>query len=62
MLSYFYDPSMFIYRWSSNFVKKLGWKREHGDRDAVPLTLCITFLHMEETITTVRLNIKDNNK
>ena len=26
MLSYLYDPSMFIYRWSSNFAKKLRWK------------------------------------
>ena len=23
VLSYFYDPSLFIYRWSSNFVEKV---------------------------------------
>ena len=23
MLSYFYDPRMFVYRWSSNFVEKV---------------------------------------
>ena len=24
LLSYFYDPGMFIFRWSSNFVEKVG--------------------------------------
>ena len=30
LLSYFYDPSMFIFRWSSNFVEKVVLEREHG--------------------------------
>ena len=29
-LSYFSDPSMFIYRWSSNFVEKVVLEREHS--------------------------------
>ena len=27
LLSYFYDPGMFIFRWGSNFVEKLCWMR-----------------------------------
>ena len=30
LLSYFYDPSMFIARWSSNFVEKGELERENG--------------------------------
>ena len=35
MLSYFYDPSMFMYRWNSNFVEKVVLEREHGGGDAL---------------------------
>ena len=63
MLSYLYDPSMFIYRWSSNFVKKVALERENGDRDALTPT-CVLYCmegEFEQTITKTRLNIKDNN-
>ena len=33
LLSYFYDPGMFIFRWSSNFVEK-----ENGGEDGI---LCL---------------------
>ena len=49
MLSYVYDSSMFIYRWSSNFEQKLVLEREHGGWDTwhiVPPTLCIIFLYV----------------
>ena len=48
MLCYFYDPSMFIYRWNSNFEQKLVLEREHGGRDTwhmVPSTLRIISLY-----------------
>ena len=64
MLSYFYDPNMFIDRWRSNFVKKLCWKREHGDRDAACLLPCVLNCmegEFEKTITKIRLSFKDNN-
>ena len=35
MLSYFYDPSMFLYRWSSNFVENVVLEREHGGQDSI---------------------------
>ena len=35
MLSYFYDPSTLIYRWSSNFVEKVVLERERGGQDAI---------------------------
>ena len=33
MLSYFYDPSIFIFRWSSNFMEKVVLERVHGGQD-----------------------------
>ena len=33
MLSYFYDPSIFIFRWSSNFMEQVVLEREHGGED-----------------------------
>ena len=35
MLSYFHNPSVFIYRWSSNFVEKAVLEREHGGHDGI---------------------------
>ena len=35
MLSYFYDPSMFMYRSNSNFLEKVVLEREHGGGDAL---------------------------
>ena len=32
MLSYFYDPSIFIYCWNSNFVENVVFEREHAWR------------------------------
>ena len=65
MLSYFYDPSMFIYRWSSNFVEKVVLEREHGGQDAISCLLpCILYClegEFEQIITKIRLSVNDNN-
>ena len=39
MLSYFYDPRMFFYRRSSNFVEKVVLEREHGGQDGISCLL-----------------------
>ena len=65
MLSYFYDPSMFIYCWSSNFVEKVVLEREHGVQDAISSLLpCILYClegEFEQIITKICLSINDNN-
>ena len=38
LLSYFYDPGMFIFRWSSNFVEKVG---ENGTSCFLPCILLL---------------------
>ena len=44
MISYFYDPSMFIYLWNSNFVCKVVLEREQGGRDAISCLLpCVLY-------------------
>ena len=45
MLSYFYALSMFIYRWRSNFVEKVGWKE--SDKDAIACFLTCVLYYME---------------
>ena len=65
ILSYLvYDPSMFIYRRSSNFIEKIVLERKHGGRDAIScLLLCVLFCmegEFEEIISKIRLSIKDN--
>ena len=35
LLYYFYDPSMFIFCWSSNFVENVLLEREHGGQDSI---------------------------
>ena len=35
LLYYFYDPSMFIFCWSSNFVENVSLEREHGGQDSI---------------------------
>ena len=68
MLPYFYDSSMFIYRFSSNFVEKgvFMLKREQGGRDVMLCLLpCVLYCmggEFEQIITKIRLSIKDNNK
>ena len=48
MLSYFYDPSMFLYRWSSNFVEKVVLESEHGGQDGISCLLpCVLLLYRE---------------
>ena len=65
MLSYFYDPSTLVYRWSSNFVEKVVLERERGGQDAIswPLPGVLYCLEgeFEQIITKIRLSIKDNN-
>ena len=65
MLPYFYDPSMFIYRFSSNFVEKGVLKKEQGGRDVISCLLsCVLYCmegEFEQIITKIRLSIKGNN-
>ena len=64
MLSYFYDPSLFVFRWSSNFVEKVVLEREHGGQDGIscllPRVLYCMESEIEPIITNIRLSIKDN--
>ena len=64
MLLYFYDTSMFIYRFSSNFVEKGVLKKEQGGRDVISCLLpCVLYCmegEFEQIITKIRLSIKDN--
>ena len=64
MLSYFYDPSLFVFRWSSNFVEKVVLEREHGGQDGISCLLpCLLYCmesKIEQIITNIRLSIKDN--
>ena len=64
MLSYFYDPSMFIYLWNSNFFKKVVLEREHGGQDAISCLLpCVLYCvegELEQIISKLHLNFKDN--
>ena len=50
ILYYFYHPSMFIYRWSSNFVEKSVMEREHSGRDAI---LCLSYLVYRVNLSTL---------
>ena len=65
MLPYFHDPSMFIYRFSSNFVEKGLLKKEQGRRDVISCLLpCVLYCmegEFEQIITKIRLSIKGNN-
>ena len=62
MLPYFYDPSMFIYCFSSNFVENVVLEREQGGRDViscpVPCVLHCIEGEFEQIITKIRLSIK----
>ena len=52
MLSYFYDPSMFIFLWSSNFVEKVVLEMEHDDQDGISCHLsCVLLLYRERIWT-----------
>ena len=44
LLSYFYDPGMFIFRWSSNFVEKVERERD-GEDGILCLLPCILLLY-----------------
>ena len=52
--------SMFIYRWSSNFVETLSWKESNGGRDAVSCLLpCVLYCmegEFEQVISKIRLS------
>ena len=62
----FYEPSVFIYCWSSIFLEKLVLERERWRLrlHLVPLTLCIILYGgwFWAIIIKVRLSSKDNNK
>ena len=46
LLYYFYDPSMFIFCWSSNFVENVLLEREHGGQDSIWCLLpCLLLLY-----------------
>ena len=64
MLPYFYDPSMFIYRFSSNFVEKgvlEGSMVADMSSRASYLVYYIVWRVIEQIITKIRLSIKDTN-
>ena len=58
---------MFIFRWSSNFMKKVVLEREHGGQDGIScLPPCIVYYYCiesesEQIITKLPWSIKDNN-
>ena len=60
MLSFSTIHSMFIYRWSSNFVETLSWKESNGGRDAVSCLLpCVLYCmegEFEQVISKIRLS------
>ena len=60
MLSYFYSLSMFIYRWSSNFVEKVGWATENSSRASWLVYYIAWEGEFEQNIAKIRLSIKDN--
>ena len=47
MLYYFYDPSMFISRWTSNFVEKVRLEREPAGQDVILCSLPCVILYRE---------------
>ena len=56
MLSYFYDPSMFIYRWNKNFLKKVALERSMAAE--MPCVLYCMRDGFEQIIMKLRLTIK----
>ena len=66
MLSYFYGPGMFIYRWSSNIGEKVVLERAWwptGDATSCPLP-CVLYCmegEFEQIITKIHYSVKDNN-
>ena len=67
MLSYFYDPNMFIYRWNSNFVEKgcgrkeTWWPGCHLVPPASCIILNLYYIEFEQVIIKLRFIIKDND-
>ena len=55
--SYFYDPSVYIYRWSSNFVEKSCWKGSGGGRDITACDLPCVFYCMEGKFEHISRNV-----
>ena len=47
LLSYYYDPGMFIFCWSSNFVEKVVLNESMAAKMASRLLPCILLLHIE---------------
>lgn len=47
LLYYFYDPSMFISRWTSNFVEKVRLEREPAGQDVILCSLPCVILYRE---------------
>ena len=47
MLYYFYDPSMFISRWTSNFVENVRLEREPAGQDVILCSLPCVILYRE---------------
>ena len=48
LLFYLYDPGMFIFRWSSNFVEKVAVEWGHGGEDGISCLLpCILLLYIQ---------------
>ena len=65
LLSYFYDPGMFIFRWSSNFVEKVVLKGSMAAKMASRVSYLVYYYciysEFEQIITKLRWSIKDNN-
>ena len=65
LLSYFYHPGMFIFRWSSNFVEKVVLKGSMAAKMASRVSYLVYYYciysEFEQIITKLRWSIKDNN-
>ena len=65
LLSYFYDPGMFIFRWSSNFVENVVLKGSMAAKMASRVSYLVYYYciysEFEQIITKLRWSIRDNN-
>ena len=65
LLSYYYDPGMFIFCWSSNFVEKVVLKGSMAAKMASRVSYLVYYFciyrEFEQIITKLRWSIEDNN-
>ena len=65
LLSYYYDPGMFIFCWSSNFVEKVVLNESMAAKMASRVSYLVYYYcilsEFEQIIPKLRWSIKDNN-